>query len=132
MCCLTFENETYRSLKKDFPKIGKSVTCPKGKGKVIRHNVICGRLTVKLEDDSESDFHIKDVEFHQEDPQQKARKPERQDPPYRGKTGDKNRDKDTPDESGGDAEVVDEVIEADLDATEDPSLSNNNQGWEQP
>jgi cell fate regulator YaaT (PSP1 superfamily) len=67
MCCLTFENETYRSLKKDFPKIGKTVITPKGKGKVIRHNVIGGRLTAKLEDDSEVDFLIKEIEFHQED-----------------------------------------------------------------
>lgn len=61
MCCLTFENETYKSLKKDFPKIGKSIDSPKGKGKVIRHNVICGRLTVKLEDGTESEFHIRDI-----------------------------------------------------------------------
>jgi hypothetical protein len=75
--------------------------------------------------------HVKDVEFHQEDPQ-KTRKPERQDSPYKGKSGEKNRDKYTPGESGGDTEVADEVVEDDLDATEDPSLSNNNQGWEQP
>jgi hypothetical protein len=49
------------------PKIGKTVITPKGKGKVIRHNVIGGRLTAKLEDDSEIDFLIKDIEFHQED-----------------------------------------------------------------
>jgi hypothetical protein len=34
---------------------------------VIRHNVIGGRLTAKLEDDSEVDFLIKEIEFHQED-----------------------------------------------------------------
>lgn len=73
MCCLTFENETYRSLKRDFPKIGKTVTTPKGKGKVIRHNVIGGRLTAKLEDDSEVDFQIKEIEFHQEDPSKTKR-----------------------------------------------------------
>lgn len=61
MCCLTFENETYKSLKKDFPKIGKTIDTPNGKGKVIRHNVICGRLTVKCEDGSEEEFHIKDI-----------------------------------------------------------------------
>lgn len=76
MCCLTFENETYRALKKDFPKIGKTVTCPKGKGKVIRHNVIGGRLTLKMEDDTEAELSVKEVTFHQEDPS-KPRKPER-------------------------------------------------------
>lgn len=56
MCCLTFENEIYRSLrqelleKKKWPKIGKVVTTSKGKGKVIRHNVICNRIAIRLED----------------------------------------------------------------------------------
>jgi cell fate regulator YaaT (PSP1 superfamily) len=50
MCCLTFENETYRKLKQGFPKIGKVVTTKNGPGKVTRHNVICNRLTVKLEE----------------------------------------------------------------------------------
>jgi cell fate regulator YaaT (PSP1 superfamily) len=67
MCCLTFENETYKALKKDFPKIGKIVTTPKGKGKVIRHNVICSRLTVKLEDNTECELKLRDIESLSED-----------------------------------------------------------------
>lgn len=61
MCCLTFENETYKALKKDFPKIGKTTNTEHGKGKVIRHNVICGRLTVRLEDGSEMEMGISEV-----------------------------------------------------------------------
>jgi cell fate regulator YaaT (PSP1 superfamily) len=49
MCCLTYEFDTYKKLKKDMPKIGKSVVTPSGKGKVIRHNAICNRITVRLE-----------------------------------------------------------------------------------
>ena len=49
MCCLTYEFDTYRKLKKNMPKIGRSVITPKGKGKVIRHNAICNRITVRLE-----------------------------------------------------------------------------------
>ena len=49
MCCLTYEFDTYKQLKRDMPKIGKSVLTPGGKGKVIRHNVICNRITVRLE-----------------------------------------------------------------------------------
>ena len=49
MCCLTFENETYQHLRKCFPKIGKTVTTKEGPGKVIRHNVICSRIAVRLE-----------------------------------------------------------------------------------
>lgn len=61
MCCLTFENETYKSLKKDFPKIGKTINSEHGKGKVIRHNVICGRLTLKLEDGSEMEIGLPEI-----------------------------------------------------------------------
>jgi cell fate regulator YaaT (PSP1 superfamily) len=50
MCCLTYEFETYQNLKKELPKIGKSVTTVSGKGKVIRHNALCNRITVRLED----------------------------------------------------------------------------------
>ncbi|MCF8049976.1 MAG: stage 0 sporulation family protein [Desulfobacterales bacterium] len=50
MCCLTFENETYRWLKQEYPKIGSMVDTPEGRGKVVRHNVINHRLSVRLED----------------------------------------------------------------------------------
>jgi len=49
MCCLTYEYKTYQKLKKELPKIGKTVKTVSGKGKVIRHNAICKRITVRLE-----------------------------------------------------------------------------------
>ena len=49
MCCLTYEYDTYRRLKKNLPKIGKYIMTEKGKGKVIRHNPICNCITVRLE-----------------------------------------------------------------------------------
>jgi cell fate regulator YaaT (PSP1 superfamily) len=49
MCCLTYEYTTYQNLKKKLPRIGKSVKTSSGKGKVIRHNAICNRITVRLE-----------------------------------------------------------------------------------
>ena len=49
MCCLTYEFKTYQNLKKKLPKIGKSVITANGRGKVIRHNAICNRITVRLE-----------------------------------------------------------------------------------
>ncbi len=49
MCCLTYEYATYQSLKKKLPNIGKIVKTASGKGKVIRHNAICNRITVRLE-----------------------------------------------------------------------------------
>ena len=61
MCCLTFENDTYRQLKKRYPAIGKMVITPDGKGKVIRHNVICDRLTVRIDKDSIAEYELKDI-----------------------------------------------------------------------
>ncbi|MFO7884370.1 MAG: regulatory iron-sulfur-containing complex subunit RicT [Desulfobacteraceae bacterium] len=53
MCCLTFENKTYKDLKNELPKIGKRVTIDKGKGKVIRQNILKSRVTLRMEDGSE-------------------------------------------------------------------------------
>jgi cell fate regulator YaaT (PSP1 superfamily) len=61
MCCLTFENETYRKLKQGFPKIGKIVTTPNGRGKVTRHNVICNRLTVRMEEGGDVEISLDDI-----------------------------------------------------------------------
>ncbi len=62
MCCLTFENDTYKKLKKKAPKIGKSVTIDDKKGKVVRHNVICNKVTVRFEEGIETDVSIDDIE----------------------------------------------------------------------
>ena len=51
MCCLSYEFETYRSLCKDFPKVGKKVKIsPELEGKVLRHAPLSGQLTVLLND----------------------------------------------------------------------------------
>ena len=61
MCCLTYEFETYKSLKKSFPKTGKTVEVPSGKGKVIRHNILAGQITVRLEGGGEVDTCVDDI-----------------------------------------------------------------------
>lgn len=61
MCCLTYEFETYKALKKRFPKPGKRVKTPAGEGKVIRHNVLADQVTVRLADGVEADVCVKDV-----------------------------------------------------------------------
>ena len=58
MCCLTFEYGTYKDLRKQYPKIGRTVNSVHGRGKVIRHNVICERLTLRLEDGSEKEIDL--------------------------------------------------------------------------
>lgn len=61
MCCLAFEYDTYKKLKKGFPKIGKSVMTRDGKGKVLRHNVICNRATIRMEDGHEVETKLEDI-----------------------------------------------------------------------
>ena len=53
MFCLKFEFETYLVLKKKFPKIDKTIKTSAGKGKVVRHNVISGLITIRREDGQE-------------------------------------------------------------------------------
>jgi cell fate regulator YaaT (PSP1 superfamily) len=62
MCCLTYENKTYQSLKEKFPKIGETVTIPNGKGKVIGHNVICNRMIVRLENNMEVETELNRIQ----------------------------------------------------------------------
>jgi cell fate regulator YaaT (PSP1 superfamily) len=61
MCCLTYENETYKSLKEQFPKIGRTVKIPSGTGKVVRHNVICSRCTLRLENGTEIETELENI-----------------------------------------------------------------------
>ncbi|MBI9082889.1 MAG: stage 0 sporulation family protein [Desulfobacterales bacterium] len=61
MCCLTFEFETYKELRKDFPKIGKTVMTAEGRGKVIRHNALRRRIAVRIPDGPELELRPEDV-----------------------------------------------------------------------
>jgi cell fate regulator YaaT (PSP1 superfamily) len=62
MCCLTFENETYKSLKRDMPKLGKKINLKKGQGKVVRQNVLKETVTIRMEDNTEIDRNFHDLE----------------------------------------------------------------------
>ena len=66
MCCLTYEFETYQKLKKSMPRLGKMVTTPSGKGKVIRQNAICNRVAVRLDDDLEVEFSVDQINLQEE------------------------------------------------------------------
>jgi cell fate regulator YaaT (PSP1 superfamily) len=61
MCCLAYEYEMYQDLKKDFPKLGKRVTTPQGEGKVIKHHVFKGTVTIGMDDGREVIMAAKDA-----------------------------------------------------------------------
>lgn len=74
MCCLTYEYETYCAMKKDFPKMGKNIDTPQGRGKVIRHNSLFGTVAVRLEaDEHEVEFNVQQLISYKESLQEQAR-----------------------------------------------------------
>ena len=61
MCCLAYEQETYKTLKKGFPKIGKMVMTKNGQAKVLRHNVVNNRTTIRHENGQEVEINLEDI-----------------------------------------------------------------------
>jgi cell fate regulator YaaT (PSP1 superfamily) len=61
MCCLAYEYPTYMELKKNLPKVGKHITTPSGKGKVIRQNVLSQTVTLELEEGGEITIHGSEI-----------------------------------------------------------------------
>jgi len=62
MCCLSYEYEAYQTLKKSVPKVGKSIDTPAGKGEVLRHSLIRGTITVRLEDGKEMEIKVEEYQ----------------------------------------------------------------------
>jgi cell fate regulator YaaT (PSP1 superfamily) len=50
-CCLRYEYDTYLALKRGLPKVGSTVTCLKGDGVVLRHNVLKQTAIVRRAED---------------------------------------------------------------------------------
>jgi cell fate regulator YaaT (PSP1 superfamily) len=48
MCCLRYEYDNYRDIKAKLPAIGAQVATPRGKGKVVGHNVIREWVIVEI------------------------------------------------------------------------------------
>jgi len=48
MCCLSYENKTYKELLKGLPKIGQDIKTDKGKGKVVAVNPLKRAVTIEI------------------------------------------------------------------------------------
>ncbi|MBN1625477.1 MAG: stage 0 sporulation family protein [Deltaproteobacteria bacterium] len=57
MCCLAYEYDYYNEAQKNIPKVGKMIDTKKGRGKIIRHNVLRETFTICL-DPSEEEVEI--------------------------------------------------------------------------
>jgi hypothetical protein len=49
-CCLRYEYDTYRALEKELPPVHSTVVTPKGRGRVVAHEVLAQKLVVEFED----------------------------------------------------------------------------------
>jgi len=61
MCCFKYEYDTYVSMKRDMPKIGKTISTEKGTGKVVRQNVLANRVTIQVEDGTEVEVSLNEI-----------------------------------------------------------------------
>jgi len=52
MCCLKYELEEYREVKKKMPKFGEKITTKDGQGVVISHNILKKTYSVRLENNN--------------------------------------------------------------------------------
>ncbi len=64
MCCLQYEHATYRELIKEMPKVGKIISTPDGKGKVIQNDILKQKVTVRLEDECIMYYHLDELRDH--------------------------------------------------------------------
>ncbi len=53
LCCLSYEVDEYRRLRGTLPKVGKRVTTPVGRARVIGHNTLKGQVRMRLDDGGE-------------------------------------------------------------------------------
>ena len=65
MCCLAYENDYYKEVYKQMPKIGSEVITPEGRATVISANMLTYAIKVKIESKDGSlvykDYTLKDV-----------------------------------------------------------------------
>jgi cell fate regulator YaaT (PSP1 superfamily) len=63
MCCLNYEYDTYRYLRRSFPRINSVVETETGPARVIRHNIIRGLVTVKYFGGTEMELPLNNISF---------------------------------------------------------------------
>lgn len=61
LCCLIYENDTYKELKKNLPKNGTMVETPEGEGKVINIDILQQKVFVVMEEGKRYCFPINEI-----------------------------------------------------------------------
>ncbi len=61
MCCLVYEEATYKEMGKNLPKIGKTIDTPAGKGRVREVDVLRQRIRIQTEDGTITVFTLDEI-----------------------------------------------------------------------
>ena len=61
LCCLAYEIELYKELRKNLPPLGSLVRCPEGQGKVVGESVLRQTVLVELENQKRVEVPVKEV-----------------------------------------------------------------------
>src|SRR5690554_754603 len=61
MCCLVYEQQVYRRMRKRLPRAGQKVRTDAGNGEILDLDVINRRVTVRLEDNNRRSFPVDEV-----------------------------------------------------------------------
>ncbi len=62
LCCLIYENDNYKELKKNIPKNGVLVKTPDGEGKVINSDVLQQKVYVEMEEGKRTNFKVNEIQ----------------------------------------------------------------------
>ncbi len=73
-CCLVYEQDTYKEMRKGLPKVGKRVETPAGNGKVVELDVLRQRIRVWFDEGGSETFPA-DVVKRIDPPPQPGRRP---------------------------------------------------------
>ncbi|MFH1382579.1 MAG: stage 0 sporulation family protein [Chloroflexota bacterium] len=63
MCCLVYENEQYRQMKENLPRVGQKVTTATGPGKVVGTNPLKATVLVELETEATVELPVGEVTY---------------------------------------------------------------------
>jgi len=62
MCCLRYESDYYHEARNGLPDIGKTISTPKGKAKVVEVNVLKRKVRAQVDDGSVIEFNSEDLQ----------------------------------------------------------------------
>ncbi|MCK5732119.1 MAG: stage 0 sporulation family protein [Tenericutes bacterium] len=64
LCCITYEDEYYKELRKKMPKMNSFISTPEGKGNVSSINYVLQQVTVNIKG-SFHKYHISEIQFRE-------------------------------------------------------------------